>query len=177
MSADLTAAAVVDGADRLLELRARGGVFVALLICGGLARARATAGAAAAARRLCADRLLGVARRRSLPASRWLGFAETRAQPGLGRPALQPVGGDEDDARSMALRLVYGAVAAVLGLQLVGRCAVRWSAPSGADRSRPAVVLRITDARRARWSWSTISMARPRRPAGRTSAWRCSASR
>ena len=89
-----------------------------------------------------------------------------RAQPRLGRPALQPVERAARASASTASGWSMRAVAAVLGLQLVADLLPSCSARSGRHRrhrhrDHPADHRRG----RARWSSSTTSTARPRRPA------------
>ena len=67
-----------------------------------------------------------------------------RAQPRLDQPALQPVGGQARSAQH-GLKLVYAAVAAVIGLQLIGDDAAAALSPS-ATIAQTGLVLRITTA-------------------------------
>ena len=71
------------------------------------------------------------------------------------------------EERQHGLRLVYGAVAAVIGLQLVAD-ALWFVSPSGAIAQN--VDLKLADRLpQVRWCWSTISMVRRRLPAARIS--------
>ena len=145
MSAEFDSWAARGRADRLLELRARrGAVRCAADLAPG--RRRAPARAAPAARRLRADRLLGVARRGRARTSRSSALPKARAT--WSGSACSTACRRRARSASTALRLVYGAVAAVIGLQLIARRAA-------ADHARAArslqtgLMLRITRRRRA----------------------------
>ena len=145
-------------------------LFAALMLWR-LGEPRATGGSACLLARLRADRLLGLARRGPRPTDPLIDALRKARATSSGSAALQPLGRPARSA-STACRLVYGAVAAVIGLQLA-RPIVLLSAVLASLERRPVTetgLLRDHDCRRARWSWSTMSTARPRPRAGRTSA-------
>ena len=142
--------ALMAGAGRLLDARARRGAVRRARAVGAAPRHPHRRRAAHAARRVRADRLLGVADRDRAAGRSLAAYAETaRNLVWVGVLYSLPVGQRATSARQRGVRLVYGAVAGVLGLQLVvDALAVAGRRRfDGERRSRStAIILRITAA-------------------------------
>ena len=172
MSAELTARTRDARADRLLEPRARG---VAVRCAAHLAAGRgvAPAGPAAAARRLRTHRLLGLARRRMLPASPLAALPRPRAT--SSGSACSTVSSAASDERQHGVGWSMARLLPALGLQLAAtacRCNSPERLPIAADQPDPP------DHHRGRRAGARPQSLRPGRagepvdhPPGACSAW------
>ena len=144
MSVDLTAGAARGRADRLLEPRARGVLFASLLIWR-LGEASRQPGQRLLLAAFALTACWAWLTRGRCPATRSSALPKARAtSSGSGCSTACRRRSDE---RQHGVRLVYGAVAAVIGMQLVADVLLGAASRPAPTRSRrPSLILRITTA-------------------------------